>query len=112
MRYWESDPNRLRKSGVAEVDGEDRVLSFEEKPSNPRSNWCTPPFYCYVREDVRRIPEAIADGCGTDAPGSLAAWMCRHSAVYSMEMPGKRYDIGDIESYENVQRIYKGIVRQ
>ena len=111
MRYWEGDPKRLTKSGVCEVDANDRLLSFEEKPAIPKSNWCAPPFYFYVRGDVHRIVEAIADGCATDAPGSLAAWMCRHSAVYAMEMPGSRYDIGNIESYEAVCRTYRGIVR-
>jgi len=31
--------------------------------------------------------------------------------MYAMEMPGSRYDIGDIKSYENVQKTYKGIVK-
>jgi len=28
-----------------------------------------------------------------------------------MEMPGKRYDIGNLESYEAVKAEYKGITR-
>ena len=61
--------------------------------------------------DAARIRDAIADGCGTDAPGSLVAWMCKHSVLHSMEMPGSRYDIGNLESYENVQKTYHGITR-
>lgn len=112
MRYYEADPARLRKCGVAEPDADDRLLSLEEKPAVPKSHWCTPPFYYYTKEDVRRIPEAVADGCGTDAPGSLVAWMCAHGAVYSMEMPGKRYDVGNLESYEAVCRTYRGIAQR
>ena len=111
MRYYESDENRLHKSGVSEIDDHDRLLSMEEKPANPKSHWCTPPFYFYKKEDVLKIKDAIADGCGTDAPGSLAAWMCKHSILHSMEMPGKRYDIGNLESYEAVQKAYHGITR-
>lgn len=111
MRYYEADEKRLTKSGVAELGDDERLLSLEEKPAQPRSHWCTPPFYFYTRDDVKRIPAAIADGCGTDAPGSLVAWMCRHSVMYSMEMPGSRYDIGDLESYEAVKRTYKGITK-
>jgi hypothetical protein len=29
--------------------------------------------------------------------------------VYAMEMPGSRYDIGNLESYEKVKKEYKGI---
>ena len=109
MRYYEEDEKRLTKSGVSEVGEDDLLLSMEEKPAVPKSHWCTPPFYFYKREDVRKIKDAIADGCGTDAPGSLVAWMCKHSAVHSMEMPGKRYDIGNLESYRLVQETYRGI---
>ncbi len=112
MRYWEEDRKRLKKSGISEIGEGDVLLSLEEKPEEPKSNWCTPPFYFYKREDARRIREAIADGCGTDAPGSLVAWMCRHAVLHSMEMPGSRYDIGNLESYEAVQKNYKGITKK
>ncbi len=111
MRYWEAEKKRLSKSGVAELGEGDRLLSLEEKPVQPKSNWCTPPFYLYLRDDARRIRDAIADGCGTDAPGSLVAWMAKHSVLHSMEMPGSRYDIGNLESYEQVQKTYHGIVK-
>jgi hypothetical protein len=29
-----------------------------------------------------------------------------------MEMPGSRYDIGNLESYEAVKRDYRGIVKE
>ena len=111
MRYYEADAARLRKSGVAEIGEGERLLSLEEKPREPKSNWCTPPFYFYTRDDARRVRDAIADGCGVDAPGSLVAWMCGHSVLHSMEMPGSRYDIGDLESYRRVQAAYRGITR-
>ncbi len=111
MRYWEEDVKRLRKSGISEIGEGDVLLSLEEKPETPKSNWCTPPFYFYKKEDARKIKDAIADGCGTDAPGSLVAWMCTHSVLHSMEMPGSRYDIGNLESYEAVKKNYRGITR-
>ena len=111
MRYWEDDPKRLSKSGVSVIDADEKLLELEEKPEVPKSNWCTPPFYVYKAEDVKKIKQAIKDGCATDAPGSLVAWMCKHSVLHSMEMPGSRYDIGSLESYENVQKNYRGITK-
>ena len=108
MRYYEADDARLKKSGVVSVDENDLVLEMTEKSPTPATHWCCPAFYYYTAEDAKRIPDAIADGCGTDAPGSFIAWLCRHSPVYAMEMPGARYDIGDIKSYEAVQENYKG----
>lgn len=111
MRYYEADENKLHRVGVSEIGGNERLLSLEEKPEHPKSHWCTPPFYFYTKADAARIKDAIADGCGTDAPGSLVAWMCRHSVMYSMEMPGRRYDIGNLESYNQVLKLYHGITK-
>ena len=83
----------------------------EEKPAEPKSHWCTPPFYFYTREDAKRVQAGIDAGCGTDAPGSYIAWLCTQTPVHSMEMPGSRYDIGNLESYEQVQKTYRGIDR-
>ncbi|MCR5089474.1 MAG: NTP transferase domain-containing protein [Oscillospiraceae bacterium] len=112
LRYLETDEKRLRKSGISEIGEGDLLLSLEEKPEKPKSQWCTPPFYFYRREDVRRVRDAVADGCGTDAPGSLLGWMCRHSVIHSMVMPGNRYDIGSLASYEEAQLRYHGIIRK
>ena len=112
MRYWESDEKRLRKSGIAEVDAEGRILSMEEKPAEPKSNWCCPPFYIYRKEDVRLVAEGIAAGCGTDAPGSFIAWLCTRTTVHAFQMPGPRYDIGNLESYRAVQEIFDGKERE
>ena len=109
MRYFEPSEDRLRKCGVLEIDETGLILSMEEKPSEPKSHWCCPPFYFYKREDVGRIPEAIASGCGVDAPGSLVAWLAARVPVHSMEMPGCRYDIGNLESYKSVCRIFSDI---
>ena len=102
MRYYEASVERLRKCGVLEVDDSGLVLGMEEKPSEPKSNWCCPPFYFYPRKDLSLIAEGIAAGCGTDAPGSLVAWICGRVPVYAMEMPGRRYDIGTLDSYNAV----------
>ena len=104
MRYYEPDEARLHKTGVAEVDGHDRILSMEEKPAQPKSHWCCPPFYYIAAGDVPRVAQAIASGCGTDAPGSFIAWLSAQTTVHAWQMPGPRYDIGNLESYERVKR--------
>lgn len=111
MRYYESRPERLSKCGVVSIDASDRILSMAEKPAHPESNWCCPPFYYYTRQDARLVKLGIEKGCGTDAPGSYIAWLCTQTSVHAMEMPGSRYDIGNLQSYEEVQKTYKGIVK-
>ncbi len=109
MRYFEPDGKRLLKSGVVTVDENDRVLEMTEKSPTPATNWCCPPFYYYTKADTALVEKGIESGCGTDAPGSYIAWLCKETAVHAMEMPGRRYDIGNLESYEQVKKEYKGI---
>ena len=109
MRYWEPDMNKLRKTGVVEVNDSDRITCMEEKPANPKSNWCTPPFYIYRAADISLVKKGIEAHCGVDAPGSFVAWLCTQTAVHAYEMPGQRFDIGNMDSYHLVQKNYKGI---
>lgn len=110
MRYFEPKKETLVKRGVLELAG-DRVIGMEEKPQNPKTQWCCPPFYYYTKSDAKLIDEALSDGCGYDAPGSFIAWLCQKSPVYAMEMPGSRYDVGNLESYTKIKNEYKGITK-
>lgn len=109
MRYYEPSEQKLLKCGVVTIDENDRVTEMTEKSPTPATHWCCPPFYYYAKKDACKIPQAIEEGCGIDAPGSYIAWLCKQVPVYAMEMPGSRYDIGNLESYDKVQKEYKGI---
>ena len=111
MRYFEPDGKKLLKCGVVTADSDDKVLHMTEKSPTPATNWCCPPFYYYTAADTALVKKGIESGCGTDAPGSFAAWLSTQTNVYAMEMPGSRYDIGNLESYEKVKAEYKGINR-
>ena len=111
MRYYEPEFKKLLKTGIVTVDENDKILRMTEKSPTPETNWCCPPFYYYTEKDATLVEKGIANGCGTDAPGSYIAWLCEQTTVHAMEMPGKRYDIGNLESYEQVKSEYKGISR-
>ena len=109
MRHEEKDKNKLRKTGVIEIDEDELVLNMEEKPKEPKSNWAVPPFYYYTKEDKDLIKEGIASGCGTDAPGSFVSWLVKTRPVHAYRMIGERFDVGSIEGYEKIKKEYKGI---
>ena len=111
MRYYEPDDKKLVKCGVVTIDDQDKILHMTEKSPTPATHWGCPPFYYYTKEDAKLVQKGINSGCGTDAPGSYIAWLCTQTTVHAMEMPGKRYDIGNLESYEKIKAEYKGITR-
>lgn len=109
MCHEERELARQQKTAIITMNENNCITSYEEKPKEPKGHLAVPPFYFYRAEDIRRIPEALADGCGYDAPGSFAAWLSKQTKMHAYLMPGKRYDIGDLKSYQQVQEQYRGI---
>ena len=107
MRYYEPDVEKLKRCGVMQIDEQDRVVSMEEKPPMPQSHWCAPPFYYYRREDLSLVATALQKGCGVDAPGSFLAWLAAQVPVHAYLMPGKRFDVGTLESYNRIQEMFQ-----
>lgn len=106
MCHEENELKRQQKTAIITVDENCLITSYEEKPKKPKGNLAVPPFYCYRRADVMRIREALDNGCGYDAPGSFAAWLSKQTPMHAYPMPGKRYDIGDMASYEHVKSVF------
>ena len=50
--YHEANEAQLKRAGVIEIDEESRVLSFEEKPEQPKSSFCVPAFYLYRKDTL------------------------------------------------------------
>lgn len=106
MCHEEYELAKQQKTAIIVMNEDKLITDYEEKPKEPKGHHAVPPFYCYRYEDAKRIPEALEDGCGADAPGSFAAWLSKKTAVHAYEMPGKRYDIGDLKSYEYVKNVF------
>ncbi|MDO5447704.1 MAG: nucleotidyltransferase family protein [Prevotellaceae bacterium] len=100
MCHNEEKKENLQRTGVVCLDENNKVLLMEEKPKEPKSHWAVPPFYIYSDKDYELILNCIENGCGFDAPGNLAHYLCDKSVMHAWEMPGKRYDIGNLEVYE------------
>ncbi|MBQ6475997.1 MAG: nucleotidyltransferase family protein [Clostridia bacterium] len=104
----EPDREKRKKTGIITIDRDGKITDFAEKPDEPASDLAVPPFYYYRAEDIARLPEAVSGGCGTDTPGSFAAWVSRESVVYAWKMTGKRFAVGDAEAYRAVQETFQG----
>ena len=106
MCYHEPELRRLQRTGVIAVDPQMKVLQMQEKPQSPVSNWAVPPFYIYKRSDLPLIKDCLSHGCGFDAPGNLAHYLCTVTDLHAWVMPGKRFDIGSLDSYHEAQQLF------
>ena len=106
MCHHEPELRKLQRTGVIAVDENMKVLEMQEKPEKPVSNWAVPPFYIYKKTDLPLIRDCMNHGCGFDAPGNLAHYLVDVTTIHAWPMPGSRYDIGSLDSYEEAQRIF------
>lgn len=100
------DLEEAKRTGIIELDADGRVLSFEEKPAQPKTNLAVPPFYIYKKETLPLIQQYLAEGQNPDAPGNFIPWLIGRKTVYAYKFEGRRYDIGTLESYERVQELF------
>lgn len=91
-----SDPDLLRSYGVVELDETDRVVGFEEKPAQPRSNLAATAAYLYRSEDLELLPRYLEEGNSPDAPGNFAAWLHTRAPLHGYRVSGEWHDIGDL----------------
>ena len=106
MCHREPELKRLQRTGVIAVNGDMRVLEMQEKPEHPVSHWAVPPFYIYRKADLPLIKDCLNHGCGKDAPGNLAHYLCERVPMHAWVMPGRRYDIGSLDSYHEAQKLF------
>lgn len=106
MCHHEPELRRLQRTGVIAVDSNMRVLLMQEKPEQPVSHWAVPPFYIYSQADLPLIRDCMNHGCGFDAPGNLAHFLVERTPIYAWQMPGHRFDIGSLDSYQEAQRLF------
>lgn len=105
--YEESSPASQKRAGIVELSPDSRVLSFEEKPEAPKSRYAVPAFYLYQRATLPLFQQYLAEGNNPDAPGHFIPYLLQHKPVHAYRFAGQRYDIGTLESYQEVQDIFK-----
>lgn len=99
MCHEQPSMEKLQRTGVVELDENNRVLGMEEKPQVPKSHWAVPPFYIYLKKDLDLVRHSVENGCGKDAPGNLAHYMVEHTTMHAWRMSAGRFDIGSLDTY-------------
>ena len=61
----------LKRLGVAELDGDMKMIGFEEKPAEPKGKYAAYAEYIYPKAIVPEIKEYLESGNSCDAPGNL-----------------------------------------
>jgi glucose-1-phosphate thymidylyltransferase len=104
--YDVRDLDAIRRYNAIELDADDRVTFFEEKPERPRSTLTGIALYFYPRSSLGRVREYLGDGNNPDQPGRLVEWLYRREPVYAWRVPGRWYDVGSAETLAEAERAF------
>ena len=96
----------IKKYNAIDIDDEDRITFFEEKPAQPRSTLTGIALYYYPQSALPVINQYIADGNNPDQPGRLVQWMYPRTSFYTWRVPGLWFDVGSIETLEEANRVF------
>jgi glucose-1-phosphate thymidylyltransferase len=81
--------------GIAETDGEGRIVRFVEKPSDPPSTLASTLIYLLPPEHVRLVAVYLDEGQSPDNAGGFLGWLTRRERVYGYRFDGTWFDIGN-----------------
>jgi glucose-1-phosphate thymidylyltransferase len=104
--YDVGDLDAIRRYNAIELDGDDRLTYFEEKPAAPRSTLTGIALYYYPRESLGLVAEYLAAGNNPDQPGRFVEWLYPRVPVYAWRVPGRWYDIGSAETLAEADRAF------
>jgi glucose-1-phosphate thymidylyltransferase len=108
VRYWKTkgeaaaialydcpDLELVKQYSIVELDKDDRLTSFIEKPKNPTTSLVGTATYLYHHDQVPLIETYLAEGNSPDQPGNFVAWLHKRAPVYGYRFKGGWFDIGN-----------------
>jgi len=104
------DLELLKRCGVAKIDKYNKIVDFEEKPTLPKSNIIGFAMYIYTRHTVGMFDTYLNDGNNPDQPGRFLGWLYKKKDVHAYIYEGDFYDIGTLESLEEVREKFEQVI--
>jgi glucose-1-phosphate thymidylyltransferase len=108
VRWWEGkgeasavvlydvgDLELVKQYSNVEVNDDERLVSFVEKPEQPTTTLVATAAYLYHREHVQLLRRYLEESNPPDHPGRLVAWLVPRVPVYGYTAGGDWRDIGD-----------------
>ncbi|MBW2999188.1 nucleotidyltransferase family protein [Candidatus Woesearchaeota archaeon] len=95
-----------KKFGVAETDNDGKIISFEEKPEEPKTSLAATACYLLTKEDVNEFERCINENKKPDNPGDFIAWLSEKKSVFGFTFKERWFDIGGHEDYKEVNKIF------
>ncbi len=101
ISVYEEDPSLLHRRGIVLCNEEGRITDFLEKPENPPTNLAAPIAYAVTKNTLRKIPDFLTNDYDLEDNLIERLMKSERNEVYTFRFE-KRYDIGAIEDFINI----------
>ena len=102
----ETDPDRLRRTGVLELGPEDRVTGFHEKPTNPPSTWSSPVLY-FLDPCAVELARGLAPDRGERGAVHIVPRLLARMPVHAFRVEGQRLHVGTPAARAEADRVLR-----
>ncbi len=103
----ELDRERIRKSACLSTDENSLLVSFEEKPSEPSSEWICPAVYLFTADTIRLIKEMRFEHA-EEHLGSLIMRLYSRIHIHALRKEESiRFDMGQAEDIKEADSVFR-----
>lgn len=82
--------------GIAQVDNDSKIIDWEEKPENPKSNLASMGIYVF---DAKFLEECLHQVEGFDFGNHVIPWALKNYTAYAYPFDDYWQDVGTIKAY-------------
>ncbi len=101
--YDVGDLSAMPQYSEVQIDANQHITSFVEKPKAPVSTFMATALYAYKAAHVAMLETYKSEGHNMDSPGFFPAWLHKRAPVYGHVFRGRWLDVGTPERYHEAQ---------
>lgn len=106
--YDVQDKELAKHYGIVGVNVENRMIEFEEKPSEPKSTLASTGVYIYPPHVLSMFREFVKKYKNSDKAGNFLEWLHKKEHVYCYITEKKWFDIGTLDQLEKARKEFRG----
>lgn len=102
-RYIQDKTKLANKFGVIMADENQKIIDFEEKPSEPRSNLASTCCYLFSKNDLIEFENCIKENKKPDNTGDFIKYLSNKKDIYCYIFDSEWFDIGSLEGLKEAE---------
>ncbi len=101
-------PEFIRQRGVVQYDDQKRIISYEEKPAEPKSIYAATPTFIFDNDCVRLIKTYMQETTNDNNMGNIVPWLLKKGQEMYVFLTEKEiFDVGNVESIRLAEEFFK-----